>query len=194
MIEKLVLPEMLRQHQQYLERRMLQFWALRPSITESSLTLSLEPSVSSMASASFYKEQERNPSKSNRDIPTSDTQFSFIFAVYTYTRTHAQLRWWGEWRWVVGLKQRLKSSWQEKLTTHIWKSIIWKNKVLLSWRCINYQWALPSFCPPNPSGEQTEGLSLWIKLSWGVPLPVKPSAGPIHPSTICIPNAQKAEQ
>lgn len=38
-----------------------------------------------MASASFYKEQERNPSKSNRDIPTSDTQFSFIFAIYTRT-------------------------------------------------------------------------------------------------------------
>lgn len=48
--------------------------------------------MSSMASASFYKEQERNPSKSNRDIPTSDTQFSFIFAVYTYTRTAEMVR------------------------------------------------------------------------------------------------------
>lgn len=68
--EKLVLPVMFIQHQQYLDRRMLQFWALRPSITDSSLTLSLELSVSSMASVSFWKEHKRNPSESNGDMRT----------------------------------------------------------------------------------------------------------------------------
>lgn len=33
-----------------------------------------------------------------------------------FTRIHTQLRWWGEWSGVVGLKQRLKSSWQRKIT------------------------------------------------------------------------------
>lgn len=87
--EKLVLPVMFIQHQQYLDRRMLQFWALRPSITDSSLTLSLELSVSSMASVSFWKEHERNPSASNGDTQTWDAYFPspllFPHTMLTYT-------------------------------------------------------------------------------------------------------------
>lgn len=83
--EKLALPVMFIQHQRYLDRRMLQFWALRPSITDSSLTLSLELSVSSMASASFWKEHKRNPSESNGDTPTWDAHFSSTFSVHTHT-------------------------------------------------------------------------------------------------------------
>lgn len=128
MLEKLVPPEMFIQHQQYLDRRMLQFWALRPSITESSLTLSLELSVSSMASASFYKEYERNPLTSSRDILASDTYFSFMFLftyihshTHTHARKHPQQRWWGgQCREVAELKQRLKSSWQKGNNKKSW--------------------------------------------------------------------------
>lgn len=149
--EKLVLPEIFIQHQQYLDRRMLQFWALRPSITESSLTLSLELSVSSMASASFYKEHERNPSKSNRDILTSDTHSSFIFSVYVHThaRTHActhihtqaKLRWWGrEHREVVELKRRAKIELTKGNSKKSWpptleKAVFEEQSASLSWRC-----------------------------------------------------------
>lgn len=50
--------------------------------------------MSSMASASFYKKQERNPSKSNRDIPTSDTVFLYIWClhVHMHTRTAEMVR------------------------------------------------------------------------------------------------------
>lgn len=56
-----------------------------------------------MASASFCKEHERNPSKSNRDIQTSDTHFPFLFThTYTHsTHTHmgkAEVVRWGVWR------------------------------------------------------------------------------------------------
>lgn len=192
MIEKLVLPETFRQHQQYLDRRMLQFWALRPSITESSLTLSLEPSVSSMASASFYKKHERNPSKSNKDIPTSNTHCSFIFTVYTQSWDGKQ-----GCREVVELKQRLKSCWQRKIRKadhpHLRKhSLEEQSASKLKMHKLSMSGAL--LLSPNPKGEQTEGLSLWIKLSWGLPLPVQPFAGPIHPRAICLLNIEKAEQ
>lgn len=145
---KLVLPEMFIQYQQYLERRMLQFWALRPSITESSLTLSLELSVSSMASASFYKEHERNPSKSNRDIPTSDTHFPLYF-LFTHTHAHthahahtqAKLRWWGrEYREVVELKQRAKIELTKGSSKKSWpptceKAFLEEQSASRSWRC-----------------------------------------------------------
>lgn len=115
MIETLVLPETFTQHQQYLERRMLQFWALRPSITDSSLTLSLELRVSSMASASFCKEHERNPSQSNRALPLqTHTLPSYFLCTRTHIHSSSQNKTemvrGGGCREVAELKQRLTSS------------------------------------------------------------------------------------